>query len=1605
MSNRNHGANREHEILTLVDGYVNGLLSSRDRAFVEQQCEFSPVWRAALAEAQKRDELMRNLPESEASEALIRKTLSGIEDHATKSDRRRRVGMRFVAFGVAASVAIVGVLHVYYLTLAPSPYDLRVFGQTALLANSDASLRVQLFDRDREQGVSGAPVAIGLRNMQSGDVFKLASFKTDTGGSHRTRFRLPDWTDGEYELSVIANVAGKREAITRHIKLTRSWKLMLSTDKPVYQPGQTILCRSLALRKPDLKPIAGHGMTFTITDPKGNVIFKQHDVTSKFGIASIECPLATEIIEGPYTIEATVGETISRLAVEVKKYVLPKFKITLDLDQPYYKPGQTVRGSVQAEYYFGKPVANARVNVKADGVHGISATLAELSVMTEGSGLADFEFTLPSTMPGTEQVSGDASIAISVDVTDPAGQSVAKRIRLRVTTNPIRVEVIAENGSLVRGVSNTIHLLANYADGEPARARLAVTGLDHEILTNSMGVATFNLTPTTDEVGMTIRATDEQGRVGRRHVTLTCGKNTSDFLIRTDKSVYDGGETVDFLTIGYGSQPVFIDFIKDGQTILTETVEMVDGRGAYQLDLPPDIFGTLELVAYRFGAAGLPIRKSRVLFVRQASELTIKSNLDFDEYRPGGKAKLTFTLANGDGQPTPGAISLAAVDEAVFGVLDQLPGLEGRFFMLEQELLEPIYAIYPWSPNLTTSKPTVDRIALENALFTVASNARTRGMSGGRGERIQALLDSGYVTPRTLRVLEDPNLVKLMESVDGSDELAALLHETNQHTLQAISFPAKAREVTRTRHSALRKMKTTWKTLGAALAVCVMIRLCMMSRIWVNIIVVGLILALLVSILLPSLSRAREMSKTVAARASLRSLAQANMTFTSDDKSEAVVPIAGQKPLPVRVRDWFPETLLWRPELITDDNGRVEIDIDLADSITTWRVSASAVTADGSLGGSSAAIRVFQPFFVDLNLPVALTRGDEVTIPVVVYNYLDSAQTVELLLDDAEWFERIDVGQQSVELAAGEVKSVGYRIRVRKVGQYDLKVTARGSGVADAIKRSIEVVSDGQRVERVFNGTLSQPADLEFVLPESAIEGSAKAIVKFYPSSFSQLVEGLDAIFQKPYGCFEQTSSTTYPNVLALDYLRRTGTSVPEVEVKAHQYIHLGYQRLLGFEVDGGGFDWFGRPPANRTLTAYGLMEFEDMAQVREVDLSLIGRTREWLMSQRRIDGSWEPESHKMHVDPTQRGDLATLSTTAYVAWAVYRNSPSRADAAATLDYLLSHRPESIDDPYLLALVCNALFAMDASGGFAQDYVARLDDIKRTSDDLKTIWWEQGKGQRTAFYGSGRSGSIETTALASLALMESGRYTRSVRSALTWLAEQKDSIGTFHTTQATVLGLKALIEGTGRPLADSAERRIELVLNDVPLPTITIPAEQGEVVRQVDLSEQIRVGSQRLALTARGENAAGYQVAFSYHVPSENVSGRDEPLSIDIRYAKSELRVGDSMTAVATIVNNMADRAPMVILDLPIPAGFGIDRTDFDRLVQSNAIAKFQVNPRTVVLYLRGLDPGTPVMFNYELTATMPVKITVPPARVYEYYDPETQGQSQPNALTVREAA
>jgi uncharacterized protein YfaS (alpha-2-macroglobulin family) len=1359
---------------------------------------------------------------------------------------------------------------------------------------------------------------------------------------------------------------------------------------------------------------------------------------------STDCALATEIIEGPYTVRCNMGGTEQAMSIDVMKYVLPKFQIGLTLDRSFYQPGQKLKGTVQADYFFGKPVAEGTVKVVLSTTDVGPQGLKELELTTDASGKAEFEFVLPKRLVGRPQNNGDADVRVAVTVTDTAGQKYSVAQSRVVTNQPVRIEVIPETGTLVRGVKNKVYLFTTHADGTPAKTRIAVNGQDKEITTSRLGVGTLEITPDADTIGLTIRATDQgdAGFVGRRHVKLACGKPGRDFLFRTDKAVYTGGESVNVVALGGGVEPVFLDFIKDDQTVLTQVIDVNKGRGEFAFDLPAELFGTLRLCAYRYGAEGLPVMKLRTIHVKPATDLKIKAALDRKEYRPGQSAKLNLTLTDADGKPMTGAISLSAVDEAVYHVLRQRPGMERTFFQLEQQLLEPVYAIYPsWNAfaDPTDDMPLAERVEFEQALFALTTQSvASPNLPVRRG-------NVGRTEPG---IPGDDAMEDVVDSPPDFGQQAGVVpvaFASSPFTLSESSYAAKVQRVAAERVTGLANVETAWRWLAGFVTVGLLAAFAIFLT--KAFLITGGVAACLgvVSISFYAfLENAQPQMFTEASKAVGISAQADGMVFEAagaewmddamppadamfkgeganddgdaggDDPTEDLSRTALAKGLtdsPVRVRKWFPETLLWRPEVITDDKGHATINIELADSITSWRLTASAVSGGGHLGAMQRPIRVFQPFFVDLNLPVALVRNDEVAVPVVVYNYLDEPQTVELELAADEWFELVDADAaegmfQRLELKPGEVRATSYRVRAKQVGKHALQVTARSGDIADALRREIDIEPDGRMIEQVVNGTLGEPANIELVVPPNAIPGSVKAIVKLYPSSFSQLVEGLDGIFRRPGGCFEQTSSTTYPNILALQYLRETGKSAPEVEAKARQFIHLGYQRLLGFEVPGGGFDWFGNPPANVTLTAYGLMEFIDMAKVHDVDPKLINRTRQWLLNKRRPDGMWKAEIGMLNdglAGSVQRGKNLDLSTTAYIAWAVFGEPAMRPAGRVTLDYLLSHDPSSIESPYVLAMVANAIHAIDPAGGKAKPFVDRLVALAKTDEKGKLTWWEMGQNSSTNFYGSGKSGNVEVTALAIQAMLKTRQHAGVAKKALTWLIEQKDANGTWQSTQATVLALQALILGTSSPIGNETPRKIDIALDGNLVEAIDIPVDQAEVMQQINLSQRITAAMQRLSISESSDTATGYQVMLRYHVPETDAPpvGDDQPLAIELAYDRTTLSVNDMVTATAKVKNNMSVAAPMVIVDLPIPSGFRLSRTELDELKASKMIAKYQVNARSAVIYLRGLAPGASLELQYRLEATMPVKLTVPPATVYEYYDPDKRATTKPIEVRV----
>ena len=1130
-------------------------------------------------------------------------------------------------WAIAASVFVLLALGIGLKTnqmhnLRAKPEQVVLFAPKDLAPGAPAAFRIFVRNDADNKPVADAEVKVSLAT-NDGDEVWMVNATTDEGGFAQIEKQVPnDLAEGQYQVK--AHIAGdEKSSITRAVPLVRSFKVMVSTDKPLYQPGQTIHIRSLSLANADLRPVAGRKTVIEVQDAKGNKVFKKVGETSGFGIFTADFQLADQVNHGSYTISAIVGDTTSPRTVQVERYRLPKFKVSMDVDKGFYQPGDVVTGHVTAMYTFGEPVSGGKIKLVASEFIERFREFAIVEGETDKQGKFPFEIRLKNNFVGQELRQRDAFATLQAEVTDTADHTQKTSLTLTVTRRPIRIEVFPESGKLVQGVDNTVYILTAYPDSRPAKTTLTLAGQREKLQTSAAGIAKVKIHPDNRRLKLTITAEDAQGTRAREVRQLRVDERVKAFLLRTDRVVYQTGDTVEIEALSpSGKERLFIDVVKDGRAVLMKGIDVKNGSGKLALDLPADLHGTLELRGFRIQRDGNIIGDTKVIQVRRADRLVIEAKLDKETYEPAEKALLNFVVKRADGKPVPAALGLAGVDEAVFALQEMRPGLERVYFAIQEEILKPRYEIHAHAhvdlPDIL--EPQVEpEPELEEA--TVVLFAAAEGGDAAPGEAGPAFEEKkeivrkekktyfrklgavGVLSPVMLftllllplagyAILKFFRRQPLALSTDAAEDtrratshlllwwilginvpflgviLAMLIGNTTRNealtymflgcslltVLAAVGLQVYA--VIRARRcEALAALPLLRKVLlplpgafllamggiitllvganshprlldgqtagitafgvllllaltGGALSIARQSALCQLSlgrMVWLGLsrsCLAGLplILAGILSLLLPSLAKARadvdmgmmpmameagdgmdfavddEMAVSEANRAMERLEEDGLTTDTVTAEGAAGGDDGGKLKAPTRVRRYFPETLLWKPELITDEKGQAKLEVPLADSITTWRLAMSAVSQQGELGSATTGIRVFQDFFVDIDFPVALTQHDQVSVPVAVYNYLDKPQTVQLEVQEGAWFGLMGEAKQTLELKAREVKGVSFRLEALKPGTHALTVKASGSEMADAVQRQVRVEPDGRRMEQVLNGGEPQPA-------------------------------------------------------------------------------------------------------------------------------------------------------------------------------------------------------------------------------------------------------------------------------------------------------------------------------------------------------------------------------------------------------------------------------------------------------------------------------------------------------------------------------------------------
>ena len=224
-----------------------------------------------------------------------------------------------------------------------------------------------------------------------------------------------------------------------------------------------------------------------------------------------------------------------------------------------------------------------------------------------------------------------------------------------------------------------------------------------------------------------------------------------------------------------------------------------------------------------------------------------------------------------------------------------------------------------------------------------------------------------------------------------------------------------------------------------------------------------------------------------------------------------------------RVRQFFPETWLWT-DLTTDEQGHAVLPVEAPDSITTWMLRAVGLSKEHGFGVDEAQLTVFQPFFLQVDLPFSAIRGEEFPIKIALYNYLEDDQEIFVAIEEADWFDLLDDTAKSATVKGNDIGGGEFTIRPNHLGTNQIKVTARSAQAADAVIKDLIVEPEGVAREIVENLILSDgdSHQLHTLLPPDTIDGSGRAYVAITGSYLTQTIEGLEGLLRMPFGCGEQ---------------------------------------------------------------------------------------------------------------------------------------------------------------------------------------------------------------------------------------------------------------------------------------------------------------------------------------------------------------------------------------------------------------------------------------------------------------------------------------------------
>lgn len=1419
-------------------------------------------------------------------------------------------------------------------------------------------------------------------------------------------------------------------------------RIYLQFDKPMYEPGDNIwfsaFIRDAATMKPSGKSDIVH---VEFLNPKGT-IEKSINIIAKNGVAAGDFTLDAEALGGVYKVRAYTNwmknegeDNKFEKELQVQDVVLPNLKMKLDFEKKAFGAGDEVIAKLELNTNENKPLSNYKIKFVANLAGQQIVSKADI---TDENGLQYIRFQLPK-----ELKTNDGLLNVMIDY-NGSTESISRSIP--IVLNTVKLQLFPEGGDLVEGLESKVAFRALNEFDKPADIEGMVVTEKGSFVTSfssfHQGMGAFNFTPKANEKYM-VKITKPENisetyklpePLSRGYVmNVNAAGNQVALTVNTT-------ETEELSLVAQVRNKIYYSTVIDAK------------KGSNKIVFPTTNFPIGVSQITLFDSKGIA-RAERLAFVNKNKQLNISVETEKDKYLPREKVKMTISVKDERGMPMPANLSMAVVNDQFLSFADDKSGNILSQLLLQQDINQKVeepafyfsskelkadealdyllmtagWRHFTWEKLMNDNLPVatyqgeraiVAGTVVDASTGKIITNAKIKINNGAEyqtddnGKFIFNKLD--LTTPVTLTYnaegyaaqsqyiqnyeqnltmyLYDNNYYKRYydqvalpsSAASGWDDLASVkgagagnaeeMKVMNEKPMPKRDEKMQIRGARKNKEDANREVsdKVAGNDLKAELKKAGHLNINNVEKQQ---------MAVNAKDLRQGLFKAGDFELDE----SENNVQQAQLYYRA---KEFAAPVYDKKEN-VEVRDDFRNTIYWNPDVEIDRSGKKTVEFYTSDDITSFRTTVEGIATDGSVGRAEKNFFTQLPFAMSTKIPVEVATEDNVSIPLTLKNNTDKPLGGLLTVTAPDGLQALVAVPAAQTIMPGAAKTIYLDYKVLdKTGYGDFTVTFKSCGLGDAFTQKIKIAPKGFPVQASFS---AQEVEKEYTFAmNDVVNGSVKATFTAFPNVVSDLMKGVEGILQEPYGCFEQTSCTAYPNAMVLDYLKSTDSKDNKTLARATDLLDRGYKRLTTFETTEKGYEWFGANPGHEGLTAYGIMEFVDMKNAgADVSQKMIDRTAEWLLKHKNGKGGFNREQHAYH-------DFGRISDDILNAYIVY----ALAEAGYTdikNEFEASYK-KAMDtkDPYMLAMMANAAYSLKENSKADAAMSALLNKQAKEGSFTGTT--------HSITYSQGQSLTIETTSLAIMAMLKSpGKNAVALTNAVQYLVGSRSGSGVFSSTQGTILALKALTEYAKFSKKTTENGTIEIYVDGKKVAEKSYKAGDKGAIEIAGLESYLsNEGSHNMKVKYLGvKTPLPYSIALNWNTALPN-SDNECTIGLKTILAAKTTSVGQTVRLTATISNRKNTDVPSTMAIIGIPAGFTVQPWQLKELQDKKVFDYYEMKGNNIAVYYRGMAPSAVKEINLDLKAEMPGVYDAPASSAYLYYTNEYKTWSGTGTITIK---